>query len=143
MAYRWHIVAAWVALALVGCGKDPVPPSVDVTGQWVGPVDSTTGPPSYDPSFGTYQLTLDLVQSGSTVTGSFRSSISLSGTVNGAVTDRTVRLVMQIAPCGGSPFPGSESLEGTVDFTGNSMRVSAQGTACGSPDYLLGTLTRQ
>jgi hypothetical protein len=133
------------ALLLPGCGQDPVAPSVDVTGRWVGPVDSTTGPPSYDPSFGRYQLTLILTQSGSAVTGTFSSDISLSGTVTGGISDRTVQLVMQFAPCGGSSGtgPGTENLTGTVDGTGRTMAVVAQGSPCGSADYIAGTLTRQ
>ncbi len=133
------------SLLLSACGQETVAPSVNVTGRWVGPVTSTSGPPTFDPSFGTYQLTLDLAQSGSSVTGSFRADISLSGTVAGGVSDRTVQLVMQFAPCGGSSGtgPGTENFTGTVDGTGRTMAVVAQGTICGSGDYLSGTLTRQ
>jgi hypothetical protein len=133
------------ALLLPACGQETVAPAVDVTGRWVGPVDSTTGPPSYDPSFGRYQLTLILTQSGSGVTGTFQSDISLSGTVSGGGSGRTVQLVMQFAPCGGSPGsgPGIENLRGDVDGSGQAMAISAQGSPCGSADYLSGTLTRQ
>jgi len=133
------------ALLLPSCGQETVAPSVDVTGRWVGPVDSTTGPPSFDPSFGRYQLTLILRQSGSGVTGTFQSDISLSGTVSGGIADRTVQLVMQFASCGGSTGtgPGTENLRGDVDGTGRTMTIVAQGSPCGSGDYLSGTLTRQ
>jgi hypothetical protein len=144
MRRRSPILAACLALSLAACGKDAIPPSVNVTGRWIGQVDSTTGPPSHDSNFGTYQLTLDLAQDGAAVTGTFLTSISLSGTVAGAVADRTVRLVMQFAPCGGPVLPsGTENLEGTVDFAGNSMPVLYQGVACGAPDYVQGTLARQ
>jgi hypothetical protein len=133
------------ALILAACGQEAVAPSVDVTGRWVGPVTSTTGPPSYDPSFGGYRLTLELTQSGSSVTGTFSSDISLSGSVAGGIADRTVQLVLQFAPCGGSTAtgPGTENLTGTVDASGRTMAVASQGSPCGSPDYFTGILTRQ
>lgn len=115
---------------------------MNVTGRWTGTVDSTTGPPSFDANFGEYQLTLDLVQDGAGVTGTFQGSNSLSGTVSGGVSDRTAQLVMQFAPCGGPPYPpGAETFRGTVDASGTSMSVVFQGTPCGAPDETRGTLT--
>jgi hypothetical protein len=135
-----------LVLASSGCGSGnwsgADPPAVDVTGTWVGPITSTTGPPSYDPNFGTYQMTLDLVQSGANVTGTFHADISLSGTVSGWVAGWRTQLAFKFAPC--SAFsPGPVNFTGTVSSPGTTMAVQYEGTPCGSVDFGTGTLTRQ
>jgi hypothetical protein len=140
-----HLVVA-VALGSSACGSGnwsgAEPPAVDVTGIWVGPIISTTGPPSYDPNFGTYQMTLDLNQSGANVTGTFHTDISLSGTVSGWVAGWRTRLTLKFAPC--SAFsPGPVDFTGVVNDPGTSMAVQYEGTPCGSVDSGTGTLMRQ
>ena len=118
------------------------PPAVDLTGIWVGEITSTTGPPAYDPNFGTYQMTLELFQSGANVTGTFHTDISLTGTVSGWVAGWRTQLSLKFAPC--SAFsPGPVNFTGTVSEPGTTMAVQYEGTPCGSVDYGTGTLTRQ
>jgi hypothetical protein len=134
-----------VALGSSACGSwsGAEPPAVDVTGTWAGEITSTTGPPGYDPNFGTYQMTLDLNQSGANVTGAFQTDISLSGTVSGYMAGWGVHLTLQFAPC--SAFsPGPVKLTGTVANPGaRTMAVQYEGTPCGSQDFGTGTLTRR
>jgi hypothetical protein len=131
--------------ALAGCGSDAPAPAVDVSGTWIGPIESTAGPPGYEPVFGTYQMTLVLAQSGANVSGTFQSDVGLSGTAAGGVSGRTLTLRLAVAPCGGpGNAPGSLSLTGNVPaFTTSSLVVDYLGTACGVGDYGHGTLTRR
>jgi hypothetical protein len=136
------VVAVALGSSACGGGSGAEPPAVDLTGTWVGEITSTTGPPGYDPNFGTYQMTLELNQSGATVTGTFHADISLSGTVSGWVAGRRTQLSLQFAPC--SAFsPGPVKLTGTVSDPGTTMAVQYEGTPCGSVDVGTGTLTRQ
>ena len=143
-ATQWTLrLALGVALAMAaGCGTESPPPTVDVTGTWVGSVDSNTGPPGFDPVFGTYTLTLELVQDGSHVTGTLVGAFS--GTIAGGVSGDRANLTVTVAPCGG---PGNSvatvNLTGTVQntFSGISvMSIKYQGTPCGVVDYGTGTL---
>ena len=141
-------LALGLALALsAGCGTQAPAPTVDVTGTWVGDIDSNAGPPGFEPVFGTYSLTLQLVQTGSAVTGTFNSVGAFSGTVQGGVSGDRAILYVTVAPCGG---PGNSTarvaLTGTVTNPGAAtllMDVAYQGTPCGVADYGTGTLRRQ
>ena len=83
-----HSLALGIVLVIAGgCEPQPPAPAIDVTGTWVGTVDSTDGPPGFNPVFGSYTLSLDLVQAGSSVTGTFRSVGAFDGTIVGTVTD--------------------------------------------------------
>jgi hypothetical protein len=136
-------LAVGLALAMAtGCGTESPPPTVDVTGTWVGPVDSNTGPPGFDPVFGTYTLTLELVQDGSRVTGTLVGAFS--GTVAGGVSGDRASLTVAVAPCGG---PGNSAatvvLSATVQNTFSGvplMNIAYQGTPCGVVDHGTGTL---
>ena len=100
-----HCLALGIVLVLAGgCEPQPPAPAIDVTGTWVGTVDSTDGPPGFNPVFGSYALSLDLVQAGSSVTGTFRSVGAFDGTIVGTVTDDRAVLTVIVSPCGG---PGS------------------------------------
>jgi hypothetical protein len=137
---------AWLAIAVAaGCGSDAPPPSVDVSGTWTGSVVSTAGPPGFEPVFGTYTLTLHLIQDGAHVTGSLSSDAAFSGTVAGGVSGDRVTLSVAVAPCGGpGNAPGSVSLTGTVRNPGAAapiLDVAYQGTPCGVADYGTGALT--
>jgi hypothetical protein len=147
MASNWsiRICLGMVLVAGSGCGTQPSPADVDVTGTWVGTVHSNAGPPGYEPVFGDYTLTLVLAQAGSGVTGSLASS-AFSGTVAGGVSGDRAVLAVAVAPCGGpGSATGSVSLVGTVR-AGTSgptlMDVTYQGTPCGVADYGAGTLSR-
>jgi hypothetical protein len=141
---NWTLrLALGLALALAaGCGTQAVPPAVDVTGTWVGSVDSTDGPPSFDPVFGTYTLTLILVQHGSNVTGTLGGAFS--GTLSGSVSGDRAVLVVNVAPCGGpGNLAATVSLTGTVQNPGSAnpaMSVTYQGTPCGVADHGTGIL---
>jgi hypothetical protein len=134
-----------LVLALVmatGCGTESPPPAVDVTGTWVGSVDSNTGPPGFAPVFGTYTLTLQLVQDGSHVTGALIGAFS--GTIAGGVSGDRANLTVTVAPCGG---PGNlattVNLTGTVQNTFSGiplMNITYEGKPCGVVDYGTGTL---
>jgi hypothetical protein len=131
--------------AAVACGGSSSPPAVDVTGRWVGSVESNAGPPGYEPVFGTYTMTLDLVQSGSSVTGPMTTDVQLRGMAAGGVSGLRVDLRITVPPCGG-PGPinqsGSLSLVGTISADGRTMSVQYEGTACEQADYGRGVLTR-
>jgi hypothetical protein len=147
-APRTFRLALGLALAIsAGCGAQAPAPTVDVTGTWVGSIDSNAGPPGFEPVFGTYTLTLQLVQTGSGVTGTFDSVGAFSGTVQGGVSGDRATLYVSVAPCGG---PGNSAgrvvLTGTVQNPGSAvllMGVTYQGTPCGVADYGTGTLRRQ
>ena len=147
-ARPWTIrLALGLALAMSsGCGTPAPAPSVDVTGTWVGTIVSTAGPPGFEPVFGTYTLTLRLVQDGSSVTGTLESVDAFSGTVLGGVSGDRVTLTVTVAPCGGpGNSTGKVALAGTVQNPGSAtllMGVAYQGTPCGVADYGAGTLQR-
>jgi hypothetical protein len=145
---RMFRLALGLALALsAGCGTPAPAPTVDVTGTWVGSVDSNAGPPGFEPVFGTFSLTLQLVQTGSGVTGTFDSVGAFSGSVQGGVSGDRATLAVTVAPCGG---PGNSTgrvvLTGTVKNPGSAillLDVAYQGTPCGVADYGTGILRRQ
>ena len=135
-----------VLVTAVGCGSQANPPAVDVTGTWVGNVDSTDGPPGFNPVFGNYTLTLDLVQTGPSVTGTFRSDGAFNGTIVGTVTDDRAVLTVSVPPCGGQGnSPETVQLMGTVQDSGSAfvlMDIAYQGTPCGVADHGTGVLRR-
>ena len=141
-------LALGLALAMTAsCGTQAPAPTVDVTGTWVGSMDSNAGPPGFEPVFGTFTVTLRLVQAGSGVTGTFDSVGAFSGTIQGGVSGDQAILTVTVAPCGG---PGNSTgrviLTGTVQNPGSApllMGASYQGTPCGVADYGTGTLRRQ
>jgi hypothetical protein len=142
-SFGW--ITALALAAATACGTDSPPPSVDVSGTWTGDVESTAGPPGFEPVFGTYRMTLILLQDGAHVTGTLSSDSAFSGTVAGGVSGDRVTLAVAVAPCGG---PGNQaatvSLTGTVRNPGAAvpvLDVAYQGTPCGVADYGTGTLT--
>jgi hypothetical protein len=143
--WTFRMCLGFALAAAIACGTQAPPPGVDVTGTWVGPIESTAGPPGFEPVFGTYTLTLHLVQAGSGVTGSFASN-AFSGTITGGVSGDRAILTVAVAPCGGPAGPPrTVSLTGTVRNIGlaaEAMDVTYQGTPCGVADYGAGTLLR-
>lgn len=71
-----------IALALAGCGGggDSTSPTFDLSGAWSGTETFTSGPS------GSTSFRLTLVQSGSSVTGSYSNGRGDQGTVNGTVS---------------------------------------------------------
>ena len=143
-ATQWTLrLSLGLALAVAtGCATEAPQPTVDVTGTWVGSVDSTSGPPSFNPVFGTYTLTLELVQDESHVTGTLAGAFS--GTIAGGVSGDRANLTVTVAPCGG---PGNSVatvvLTGTVQEAPSGiplMTIAYQGTPCGVADYGTGVL---
>jgi len=138
------VVLGLVLALATGCGTSSPAPAVDVTGTWVGEIDSNAGPPGFEPVFGTYALTLRLVQAGSTVTGTFESVNAFSGTVTGGVSGDRATLQVNVTPCGGpAPGPATVALIGTIRNPGAAapiLDVSYQGTPCGVADYGTGAL---
>jgi hypothetical protein len=138
-------IAGLALAAATACGTDAPPPSVDVSGTWTGPVTSTAGPPGFEPVFGTYTMTMMLVQDGAHVTGTLSSDSAFSGTVAGGVSGDRVTLSVAVAPCGGPGNAASSvSLTGTVRNPGAAapiLDVAYQGTPCGVADYGTGALT--
>jgi|MudIll2142460700_1097286.scaffolds.fasta_scaffold549059_2 hypothetical protein len=141
-----RLLAVTAVLAVAGCGQESIPPAVDVTGTWVGSIESTTGPPGYDPNLGQYTMTLVLTQSGANVTGTVSSDSAYKGTLAGAVAGSRLQAKLTVNPCGGAGQPvGTLNLSGVVAATGTiiTMQVDYMGDACGVVDYGAGTLTKQ
>ncbi len=137
-------ITLFAAALAAGCGVDAAPPAMDVTGTWSGPIESTAGPPGYEPVFGTYRMTLVLAQTGSDVTGTLTSDTAFSGTVAGGISGNGLTLRVAVAPCGPTGGPsGTATLTGTISGgSPSTLSVSYVGTPCGVEDHGQGVLTR-
>lgn len=108
--------------------------SGDITGTWAGTYTATS-------SGGTQNVTLTftMVQSGSTISGTYTNSLGGSGTLSGSVSGSQVSFSWR--QNGGCQSHGS----GTGTVNGNTIAsVSASGTdACIGSHTLTGTMTKQ
>jgi hypothetical protein len=140
-----RLLAVTAVLAVAGCGQESIPPAVDVTGTWVGSIESTTGPPGYDPNLGQYTMTLVLTQSGANVTGTVSSDSAYQGTLAGAVAGSRLQAKLTVNPCNQLGQGGLLNMTGLVGTAGTvtTMQVDYLGDACGVVDYGTGTLTKQ
>jgi hypothetical protein len=115
-------LAVALSFSLVGaCGGDGSGPAgaVDLTGDWVGTIQSSQVPAGTE-------VNLTLSQTGGTVTGTYLLPFSgMFGDVAGTVTGSSVTftLTQKNVSC-----PGSFSGSGTV--TGNSMTFTYSGSDC-------------
>ncbi len=134
------LLAAMLAATACLGSRMSAPPAVDVTGTWTGDIDSNTGPPGYDPVFGTYRMTLRLTQSGSSITGEMSSDVVLEGPVSGAIAARRVLLTITVPGCGAQGSPETLELVGDVDADGRTMSVRYTGMDCSGDGT--GVLTR-
>lgn len=136
------LLAVWI-FAVVGCGggggdssPPPAPPSVDVTGRWVGPYNSSV--------FGSQTATLVAQQIGASCTGTYSTSTGALGTVSGSVSGDTLHFTITVTTPGCS---GSFTGTGIVDIpaVGNlTMSISASGSStCGGAESGTGILTLQ
>ena len=132
-----------LAFSLMACGgggggssPPPALPSVDVTGRWVGPYNSSV--------FGSQTASVIVQQVGATVTGTYSSSTGALGTVSGSVSSDTLSFTITVTTPGCS---GSSTGTGIVDIpaAGNlTMSFSASGSStCGGPESVTGILTLQ
>jgi len=83
---------------LTGCGgggssTPAAPPSVDTTGTWSGSVTETF--------FGTSTQSLNVVQSGANVTGTY-SSVNGTGSATGTVSGNTLNFTISPTGCTGT-----------------------------------------
>src|SRR5215831_12263608 len=118
----WLILAG-ACLALASCSSsnplEMLAPSV--TGTWDTTVTVTGGTAA--PAGTIFDVVLDLVQTGSNVTGTYTTSTG-DGTVTGTVSGRTLTFTLtQVHPCAGS-FSGSATIgplnaEMTGSFSGS------------------------
>lgn len=124
------------ALGFAGCGdggNDAPPPFANVTGTWIGPYTSS--------NFGSQTATLNLVQTGAAITGTFSSSTGSLGNVVGPISGNTAFLTIIVTTPG---CTGAFSGTGKVD--GNTMFFSYNGAAsinCGGAENGSGNLTKQ
>ena len=136
------VLVAFGVFTIAGCGggggssPPPAPPSVDVTGRWVGPYNSSV--------FGNQSATLTLQQTGANVTGTYASSTGGLGSVSGTVSSDIVNFTITVTTPGCS---GSFTGTGNVDIppVGNltqSFSYSGSST-CGGTESGTGILTLQ
>jgi hypothetical protein len=118
---------------LIPAGADTVVPptaEVNVTGTWSGSF--------YTNLVTSATITFTLIQSGTTVTGTYTSSSRASGSVNGTISASTIifTLTQTTASC-----PGTFS--GTATVSGNTMTFTFSGHDCLGDHYGgYGTVTR-
>jgi hypothetical protein len=120
--YSLVVIVSFITIIFFSesCNKDTEginsPPTVDVTGTWNGIYSSSL--------VSSAQLTLILTQSGSTVSGTYTSSVGGVGTVSGNVEGSTINnfvLTLTNPNCKGS-FNGTAVVSADTinfDFTGN------------------------
>ena len=133
-----------VAIGMAGCGgggdsgTPAAPPSVNVTGTWSGPYNSSVA--------GSRTMTVNLQQSGASLTGTYSSSAGGLGSISGSVSGNTASLTITVTTPGCS---GSFNGTGIVDVpqTGSpTMSFSYNGAtnaACGGQESGTGNLTKQ
>jgi hypothetical protein len=133
-----------LSLAAAGCASEPEPPAADLTGTWTGTIESDAGPPGFEPVFGTYAATLQLLQEGSTLTGTFVGVGAFRGTVVGGISGYDFSLTVNVEPCGPPGAPGGTvQMGGQLTGAGPALPVLAvayTGTPCGVGDYGRGVL---
>ena len=120
------IVCSAVLLVSCGGGDDSMmaPPGINVTGTWNATVTVTGGtqaPPS--PQF---TATFTIVQSGSSVSGTFATQGGLSGQVSGSVSGQAFSFTVNQGP----PCPGTFNGSATVNASGNQFSGSYSGSDC-------------
>ena len=112
---------------LSGCGGDDddgMTGDVNVTGTWDAVMTVTGG--TQAPAGMQFTAVLTLAQSGSSVTGTFRTEGGLSGQVSGSVSGQFLSFTLsQGYPCSGT-FRGS----GTVNDLGTRFPGSYSGSDC-------------
>jgi hypothetical protein len=125
---------------LAGCGGSSPPPAVDVSGTWVGNVDSTDG--MGQPVYGGYEATFRLTQTAGSVTGSYSGAGAVGGTVVGGVSGNHFVATIQPRECAGQLNLSALVSEPAAGAA--TMDVTYQGTTvCSGARVDRGTLTRQ
>ena len=114
-----------LAFGIAGCGgggkgssTPAAPPSVDITGAWRGSVTET--------AFGTSTQTLNAVQTGASVTGTY-SSINGTGSTNGSVSGNTLTFTISPTGCTGSLL-GTGTVTTNATTVQQNMAISFSGT---------------
>lgn len=142
------LIASCLLLAACGGGGDggttpsttttTTPPAVNVTGTWRGSYNSSV--------FGTQTMTMNLIQTGATVTGTSSSTTGGLGSINGTVSGNTATFTETVTTPGCS---GSFNGTAIADFpaTGSpTLAFSYNGAAsanCGGAESGTGNLTKQ
>jgi hypothetical protein len=137
------VVIALLVLTLAGCGDGRDDSrvgseltAVDWTGTWSGTVTEA--------AFGTNTATLSVVQSGTTITGTYSSRYS-TGSVSGSVSGNVVSITMSAASCTGMMYGSAKVTTRTAGR--QEMAFTASGTyACSNQIYdntITGTLIKQ
>ncbi len=117
-----------------GSGTNTLPPAVDVTGAWSGSY--------YSSVFGSQLTTMNLLQSGASVTGGYSSATGATGNVSGTVSDKSISFTMTVttAGCSGT-FHGSATI--TDNVTPNKLDFTYSGSStCGGNESGTGSLLK-
>jgi hypothetical protein len=114
-----------LAFGIVGCGgggggssTPATPPSVDITGTWRGSVTET--------AFGTSTQSLNAVQTGASVTGTY-SSINGTGSTTGSVSGNTLSFTISPTGCTGT-LSGTGTVTTSATTGQQNMAISFSGT---------------
>ena len=115
----------------IGCGGGggdggvgALPPTVDVTGTWDAMMTATGG--TSVPVGSQWIVVLTVIQSGSTVSGTFSSSNGGSGQVSGSVSGDDFSFTANQGP----PCVGTFNGFGMVNATGNQVNGTYSGAEC-------------
>jgi hypothetical protein len=135
-----RLVLAAILFVITGCGggggATQTVATANATGTWTGSFTSSLG--------GTHQVTLNLVQNGSSLSGAYSTSTGAVGTASGSVVGNMaiVTFTMTSQGCNGT-FSGSAMI--TEPGSGPStMACNFSGsTTCGGNETDTGTLTKQ
>jgi len=141
---KWFLLSVSFVIILVSCsgggGGDgaapPAAPTVDATGTWRGPFNSTLS--------GSQTMTVNAQQVGATVTATFSSTTgslgNVAGTVSGDMINFTITVTMP--GCSGS-FSGDAVIDDTQPGSAT-MSIQYDGSStCGGQESGTGNLTKQ
>ena len=111
------------------------PVSIDATGTWNGPYNSTV--------FGAQTMTLNIQQYVALITGTYSSSTGATGFIFGSVSDNIASFTIALTTpgCGGS-FVGTGSIDARSNPNTMTYQYSGSST-CGGNESGTGNLTKQ
>ena len=135
---KLFLLSLAVCLILSACGgggggdsSSSTATPVNATGAWSGPYNSSV--------FGAQTVTLNIMQTGSTVSGTYSSSTGGLGSISGSMDGDTAKVIIAVTT------PGcSGSFNTTCIVTGNQMSFGYSGSStCGGNESGTGNLTKQ
>jgi hypothetical protein len=126
------IAFAVLLAAATGCGSDAdsvTGTTPDVHGTWTATMTATGG--TQAPSGTQFTVTLELVQAGADIVGTYSAEGGATGIVTGSISGQTVTLSATQSP----PCDGTYDSVGTMNASSTSMSGTYSGSDC------FGTLT--